>query len=107
MPPTLEALSRSGTPAAGASVQAGVMRRSPVVLGIVAGLLAGAGAAAAVAVAGHGEEKPKLVISGTPAPAASQSALPKGAPAGGVAIVVKGPLPSLEGEARAYRLGAE
>jgi hypothetical protein len=85
------------------------MRRSPVVLGIVAGLLAGAGGAAAVALAGRDTAKPKLVVTGTPSPAAGAvDALPRGAPTGGgVEIVVKGALPELRGDARAYTLGSE
>ena len=65
-------------------------------LGIVAGLLAGAGGAAAIAVAGGGTtSKPKLVVTGAPSPVSS------------VTIAVKHPPPELGGEPRGYRLGTE
>jgi hypothetical protein len=81
------------------------MRRSPVALGIVAGLLAGGGGAAAVVLADRDAPRHRLVVADTQNP----SSAGRPAPFGGreVDLFVKGRLPALDGEARAYRLGSE
>jgi hypothetical protein len=85
------------------------MRRSPIALGLVLGLLVGAAGAAAIAATGGDESsKPRVVITGARAPAADVAgALPGGGPMVGVEIKVQGTLPELRGEARGYRLGSE
>jgi hypothetical protein len=81
------------------------MRRSPVVLGIVAGLLAGAGGAAAVALSGGDAPRHRLVVADTQNPSSAGRSVPLGGRE--VDVFVKGHLPALDGEARAYRLGSE
>ncbi|MEA2922741.1 MAG: hypothetical protein QOF07_2706 [Bradyrhizobium sp.] len=85
------------------------MRRSPIALGLVLGLLVGAAGAAAIAATGGDESaKPRVVITGPGAPVVgSEAALPGGGPMVGVEITVRGVLPELRGEARGYRLGSE
>lgn len=82
------------------------MRRSPVVAGIVLGLVVGAGAAAAIAATEPGSSTsrstrttvspgPKIVITVPNAPG----------PGSGTPLEAQAPLPSLTGKARGYRLG--
>jgi hypothetical protein len=84
------------------------MRRSPIVIGILLGLLVGGAGAAAVALSGSGGgPKPRLVVVGPGMGfAGAEVAQPPGGPTN-VVIQVRGTLPELGGTARAYRIGTE